>query len=159
MYWLDLVARGEAKLAQIDDLFRDVWLECCSHLSEFSTGDREVPMNARIGTVFNSVGSSLDYVYDFGSSTELVVRLSGSIEGHTRNAVQVVGRNEPPVWTCDVCGAPATDVCGECVYEGNGFCCAEHAISHECGEDLLLPVVNSPRMGVCAYTGHDWPLS
>lgn len=25
--------------------------------------------------------------------------------------------------------------------------------THECGEDMLLPVVNSPRVGMCDYTG------
>ena len=153
MYWLDLAAPREAKLEQIDKLLRNVWLECCSHLSEFSAGQREVSMATRTGDAFSSVGSRLEYVYDFGSSTELVVSLSGIIEGHPGKAVRVVARNEPPAWICDVCGAPATALCPECVYEGNGFCCAEHASSHECGEDMLLPVVNSPRMGVCAYTG------
>ena len=25
--------------------------------------------------------------------------------------------------------------------------------NHDCGEEAILPVVNSPRMGVCGYTG------
>jgi hypothetical protein len=24
---------------------------------------------------------------------------------------------------------------------------------HECGEEMLLPVVNSPRVAMCGYTG------
>jgi hypothetical protein len=37
----------------------------------------------------------------------------------------------------------------------NPFYCGAHAESeeHECGEEALLPVVNSPRMGMCGYTG------
>jgi hypothetical protein len=31
------------------------------------------------------------------------------------------------------------------------FYCDEHGADHECGEDGLMPVVDSPRMGVCAY--------
>jgi hypothetical protein len=26
---------------------------------------------------------------------------------------------------------------------------------HECGEEMLLPMANSPRAGVCGYTGQD----
>ena len=26
---------------------------------------------------------------------------------------------------------------------------------HECGAEVLLPVVNSPRVGVCGYSGLD----
>lgn len=154
MYWLDLAAAGQAKLKDVDRLLRDVWLECCGHLSDFyGGGHREVRMNARVIDALSSVGSRLRYVYDFGSSTELVVSLSGIIGGHAGNAVQVVARNDPPAWPCGVCGEPATAVCTECVYDDEGLLCADHASRHECSEEMLLPVVNSPRMGVCSYSG------
>ncbi|MBI5416950.1 hypothetical protein HZA55_03240, partial [Candidatus Poribacteria bacterium] len=47
----------------------------------------------------------------------------------------------------------ATKVCSECIYDDKGWVCDDHADTHECGEDMLLPVVNSPRIGVCAYSG------
>ncbi len=34
-----------------------------------------------------------------------------------------------------------------------GWLCDSCAEDHKCGEDMLLPVVNSPRTGVCGYTG------
>lgn len=154
MYWLDLAAAPGAKLQDVDELLRQVWLECCGHLSEFSSGGhREISMNARIRNALGSIGSRLGYVYDFGSSTELVVGLSGIVEGHSGNAVKIIARNEPPVWPSAVCGEPATAVCSERAYEDSGFLCTQHASSHECDEEMLLPVVNSPRMGVCGYTG------
>jgi len=156
MYWLDVAARPDAKLKALDDLLRGVWLECCGHLSEFSSGPRqEVGMTRTIDEVLGLSGSRLDYVYDFGSSTELVVSHSGVIEAAPEQGVRVVARNEAPAWPCDVCGRPASMLCVECVYDGRGFCCETHALEHPCGEDLLLPVVNSPRMGVCGYTGED----
>jgi len=156
MYWLDIAARPEAKLNALDGLLRGVWLECCGHLSEFSSGPRqEVGMTRTIDEVLGLSGSRLDYVYDFGSSTELVVSHSGVIEAAPEQGVRVVARNEAPAWPCDVCGRPASMLCVECVYDGRGFCCETHALEHPCGEDLLLPVVNSPRMGVCGYTGED----
>jgi len=81
------------------------------------------------------------------------VSLLGGINASSKGAVRLAARNEPPTWPCDVCGKAATAVCTQCLYEGKGFCCAGHASSHDCDEDMLLPVVNSPRMGVCGYTG------
>jgi hypothetical protein len=38
--------------------------------------------------------------------------------------------------------------------ESNTFVCARHAAEHTCAdEESFLPVVNSPRMGACGYTG------
>jgi hypothetical protein len=28
--------------------------------------------------------------------------------------------------------------------------------THKCGEDMMLPVVNSPRVGMCGYTGESY---
>ena len=153
MFWLDLAVKPEAKLKDVDRFLRRTWLECCGHMSEFyGSARRKVSMNAKISDALG-VAERLGYVYDFGSSTELVVNLSGTVEGHSKGAVRLVARNEPPTWPCDACGEPATSVCSQCLYEGHGFCCAAHASTHDCGEEALLPVVNSPRMGVCGYTG------
>ena len=40
----------------------------------------------------------------------------------------------------------------------NGMSISEIARStgHDCDEDHRLPVVNSPRCGVCGYTGTAW---
>jgi hypothetical protein len=42
-----------------------------------------------------------------------------------------------------------------CIYEKeNPFYCEEHAGDHGCEDaEMLLPVVNSPRMGMCGYAG------
>ena len=152
MFWLDLMTTPEGKLRDIDRLLRRIWLECCGHLSEFYAGaHHKIGMSTKVGDVFASIGNRLDYIYDFGSTTELVVSFSGFAKANSGSPVQLVARNEPPTWLCDVCRQAATSVCVQC-YEG-GFCCAEHADSHHCGEEMLLPVVNSPRMGVCGYTG------
>jgi hypothetical protein len=153
MFWLDVAVKREAKLKAIDGLLRRIWLECCGHMSEFSTGaHHKVSMNTKVSEALGP-GDRLGYVYDFGSSTELVVRLLGSVSASTADTVRLVARNEAPAWPCDVCGRAATVVCTQCLYEGKGFCCSAHVSSHDCGEDMLSPVVNSPRMGICGYTG------
>ncbi len=154
MYWLDIAARREAKLQELDNLLRCVWLECCGHMSEFSDSRHEtVSLKARIDEHLAVTGSRLGYVYDFGSSTELVVTHLGVVDAAAVKGARVVVRNEAPVWPCDHCGEPATMICAQCSNSGEGFCCHKHASEHECGEEMLLPVVNSPRMGVCGYTG------
>jgi hypothetical protein len=154
MFWLDLAVKSDAKLNDVDRLLRCTWLECCGHMSEFQGGARrKVSMNTKVGEALCGPAARLAYVYDFGSSTELVISLSGTVQGNSKGTVRLVARNEPPTWPCDECGETAAVVCTHCLYEGRGFRCATHAARHECGEDALLPVVNSPRMGVCGYTG------
>jgi hypothetical protein len=152
-FWLDVAVKQEGKLKDIDRFLRRIWLECCGHISEFSTGTyHTVSMNTKVSEAF-ARGDRLRYVYDFGSSTELVVRLLDVVNAPSKGTVRLAARNEPPTWPCDACGTAATAVCTQCLYEGKGFCCSAHVSSHDCGEDMLLPVVNSPRMGVCGYTG------
>jgi hypothetical protein len=154
VFWLDVAAKPLAKLKDVDRVLRSIWLECCGHMSEFYGGARrKVSMNTKVGEALRGASARLGYVYDFGSSTELVISLSGTVEGNSKGTIQLVARNEPPTWPCDECGETARTVCTQCLYDGKGFCCATHASSHDCGEDMLLPVVNSPRMGVCGYTG------
>lgn len=154
MFWIDCAARVDANLKHLDTLLRRTWLECCGHLSEFSAGNRRrIGMSVSIDKALTSAGNRVAYEYDFGSTTALVISHSGYVEAALGKPVRVVARNEPPVWACDTCGQPATDICTQCQYDERGFCCAQHATSHECGADMLLPVVNSPRMGVCGYTG------
>ena len=156
MYWLDLAVKPEATLKDVDTLLRRIWLECCGHLSEFYFGAHEqVGMSRKVDSILGAAGSRVGYVYDFGSSTELVVSHGAMVNANLGRRVTLVARNEPPVWKCVECEAPAINVCTECIYEGEGFLCSTHSEDHECGDDMFLPVVNSPRMGVCGYTGED----
>ncbi len=101
-------------------------------------------------------GSSFEHVYDFGSSTDLKLRVTDERQGRIGDEPpRLLSRNEAPAWTCEVCGAPATSICASCIDDvDNPFYCEAHAENHKCGDwAMLLPVVNSPRMGVCGYTG------
>ncbi|HKI59151.1 MAG TPA: hypothetical protein VKA00_08055 [Trueperaceae bacterium] len=162
MYWLDVEVGARRSLAQLDAFLRDIWLECCGHLSAFEIGGvrysvapddewlHERGMEARIGNVLEP-GVSFRHEYDFGSTTELKLSVKGEREGRAAGGpVRLLARNEAPGWTCDMCGAPATLIDPEASYEGGAFYCDEHA-GEATEEDLLLPVVNSPRTGVCAY--------
>ena len=166
-YWITLLARKNATLKAIDTELRYVWLECCSHLSAFtiygeeysSYPDRwttEKGMNVPLGELF-SAGLTGKYIYDYGDSTYLTFKVLDLVPYAPAGGkdIELVARNDPPDIRCSVCGKPATTICLECLDEspGDAFLCDDCFGEHECDEEMSLPVVNSPRMGQCAYTG------
>jgi len=93
------------------------------------------------------------YEYDFGSTTELALKVIEDQNMSFKKKVQLLARNEAPDIQCDHCEKPAVQICSECVCNEEGFLCKKCTADHKCGEEMLLPVVNSPRTGVCAYEG------
>ena len=153
-YWLILEARARAQLNQVDALLRRTWLECCGHMSAFRLGRQELSMRTPLMSL-GGRGSGFQYEYDFGSTTALAGKISGTREGSLgRRVVRLLARNAPLPFTCSSCAAPATIICPYCTHTGACLFCSKHAGQHECdAEDAFLPVVNSPRVGVCGYTG------
>jgi len=154
-YWIHVEARANTTFRQVDSLLRRVWLECCGHMSAFRVGREEVGMGSSVGEVFHRKRLKFEYEYDFGTTTALKGRVIGGREGSLgRSAVRLLARNDPLRWPCAECAAPATLVCAFCIYEGGCFFCKTHASRHShAREEGFLPVVNSPRMGMCGYTG------
>ncbi|HYX49716.1 MAG TPA: hypothetical protein VE843_08230, partial [Ktedonobacteraceae bacterium] len=108
------------------------------------------------------VGQKFFYEYDFGSSTELSLKVVSEREGVIQNQdeaeddIEIIARNIEPVMLCKVCGKPAKFVvAGYFNVEENAFCSRKCVKKSGEDVDMLLPVVNSPRVGVCAYTGED----
>ena len=147
-YWFYFDIPLDSTFLEIDLFLRRIWLECCDHLSEF----RGIDMDEPVGTL--PVGSKIEHVYDFGStSTTLLTILAADKREASAKAVRFLGRNLAPVFPCTVCGQPATLICDECGWEGdNPFFCENCITGHE-HDDMLIPVTNSPRMGVCGYCG------
>jgi hypothetical protein len=154
-YWLHLEARSTASLQQLDSLLRRVWLECCGHMSAFRLRESELAMRTKVGSVFDCRGLAFSYEYDFGSTTELKGQVLAVREGSLGRAPsRLLARNDPLAWACDECDCSAVIVCPFCIHEGSCLFCEVHARTHPCaGEEAYLPVVNSPRMGICAYAG------
>ncbi len=108
------------------------------------------------------VGQKFSYEYDFGSSTDLTLKVLSEREGAVQNedededTIEILARNIEPVMLCKVCGKPAKFVVGGYFdVEENAFCSKKCVKKSGEDADMLLPVVNSPRVGVCGYTGED----
>jgi hypothetical protein len=168
-YFLHLMVSGKATLGDLDDFLRGIWLECCGHLSAFTIkeeryssfpmdddffGIRERDMNVLLKDVL-APNLNFSHEYDFGSTTELELRVVSAYERVSpKEPIQILVRNEKPVFPCGACGkAEAVMVCPVCFWEEEGWLCERCASRHACGEEMLLPVVNSPRTGVCGYEG------
>jgi hypothetical protein len=179
-YWLHLEMPATTRLQHLDQFLRDIWLECCGHLSAFKIESRkraaprsledllaadpddwrdpdEVDMEEKVGNVFKP-GLKLSYEYDFGSTTYLSIKVVGEREGWVvkPNDVHVLARNDPPHIPCGRChqGA-ATIIDMENAYDNSGWLCDRCAEETDLADsDMTLPVVNSPRTGVCGYTGN-----
>jgi hypothetical protein len=159
-YWLHLEMRGGATLADLDDYLRAIWLECCGHMSMFSSGGwgtEEIEMDMRADKIFKP-GEVFIHIYDFGTESQTLIRVKGVRQGWptTQYPIALMGRNRPPEITCQECDNQASALCLECVYEYDepGTLCTTHAAEHphdDYGEPL--PLVNSPRVGLCGYVG------
>lgn len=172
-YWLFIEICESATLEYLDLFLRDIWLECCGHLSAFeingiryeSYPDNDfiwgIPaksMNCKLGSILKE-GMAIGYEYDFGSTTELTITVVNyRMKRQSKEKLTILSRNNPHVHICSECGRkPAVVICTECAWEGpeEGFLCEDCMKDHECGEDMLLDVCNSPRMGVCGYCGSE----
>lgn len=159
-FWLDLEMRGSATLKQLDDYLRAIWLECCGHLSRFAFGGWEaadIAMSRRAEQVFRP-GETLSHVYDFGTSSETKITVLGVRTGNptTKHPIALLARNLPPDIQCTECEQQAAVLCQECIHDDDrpGTLCAQHARKHpHTNYGDPLPLVNSPRAGMCGYEG------
>lgn len=178
VFWMNVVVPAEASLMMLDRFLRDIWLECCGHLSAFEiarrrynvskpdlqgmdmfgTFNQEETMDAALGKVLRK-GLSFSHEYDFGTTTTLRLKVISSGKfGKSRNAVELLARNEPPDMRCKSCGQKAVVVCAMCKWNDVGSwlckkCSKKHAETEDCEGEGFLPVVNSPRVGECGYEG------
>lgn len=159
-FWLHLEMNGTATLKQLDSYLRSIWLECCGHLSHFSEGGwegDEIPISRKIEKVFQT-GIELTHLYDYGTTSTTLIKAVNSRTGVplTRHPIYLMARNNAPVEPCVTCGEPAVWLCMDCLCEEDEWItlCEKHANEHPHFEDgNVVPLVNSPRVGMCAYDG------
>ena len=190
-YFISLWVDGETTMKKIDKFLREIWLECCGHLSAFrnpaARGNSgmgnifeaeelleagkikqyeklmeetsgEIPMSRKAKDVFYS-DLKLEYEYDFGSSTLLIVTCIAGYSFKSDKPIVLLSRNEPLEIMCETCGKkPATEICTAHGWDEDTMFCPKCAKKHakvceDFADYAAMLVVNSPRMGVCAYEG------
>jgi hypothetical protein len=170
-YWMHIEIPASHTLADLDSFLRAVWLECCWHLSQFVIaggfyssspadpddpmvaffGREEKSMKAKLYTVLK-VGEVFQHEYDFGTTTELKLKVVGERKGAVpQKGTRVLARNYAPVYPCVKCGKPA-ELFYVYEYPFDSYC-EKHAEQHASWEEGFMPIVNSPRTGECGYTG------
>jgi hypothetical protein len=152
-YWLYVDIPVEKTLSALDSFLRKIWLECCGHLSKFDDERDEIANNRKLGSF--TAGDTFLYMYDFGSTTDIAITVIGRImRKPQKGIVRLLARNIPPDFKCVGCRKAADSICLEYVepFEDK-FYCADCAEKNEDDDHPMLPVTNSPRMGVCAYDG------
>lgn len=178
-YWLIVEASENVTLNELDKFIRDIWVECCQHLSayeingisyekypsdDYMWGTSAKNMNYRLRDVVK-VGDNMSYEYDFGSTTELILNVHSYREGVRKDdGIVILSRNNPIEIICSHCGQNKAEWVNSeeyYDYDGEPFWCEECLRAESdteddedfYGEEFLLPVCNSPRMGVCGYEG------
>ncbi|HXK40327.1 MAG TPA: hypothetical protein VJ837_05855 [Candidatus Paceibacterota bacterium] len=116
IFWMDVEMRANSTLEKLDDFLRREWLECCGHLSDFDidginysvTTSYEMgplsvfadptdrTMKVKLGEILRK-GSRFQHTYDFGTSTELKLRVVDERQGRIgRESVRLLSQNEAP---------------------------------------------------------------
>lgn len=159
-YFLYILADGEAKIKDVDQFLRDIWLDCCGHMSEFHfKGGGKLSKSKMLNEVLEK-NDVVEYEYDFGSTTYLQMKVIEEFSVKSPKKIYLLTRNEPLEIYCHLCNQnPATQICTihQWEEEPHMFCeeCApKHAeVCSDFEDYATMPIVNSPRMGECGYVG------
>ncbi len=154
--------KNKSKGGGMWDLFEAQKLLMKGKRKEYETfmeeANGEIPMSRKAKMTLTK-NMKIEYKYDFGSTTSLVLIVVGEYPVKADKKIILLSRNEPPEILCETCGKePATTLCSVCLgHEETAFCkkCGKlhEKTCNDFADYAAMPVVNSPRMGVCAYEG------
>ena len=118
-YWLIIQIKENATLDDLDRFIRDIWVECCGHLSvfeidgvsyerepddDFGWGEPAKSTNHTLKQVLTT-GMIFNYEYNFGSTTEIMVKVLDHYSAQKQNEkIVILSRNNPPEFACSICG-------------------------------------------------------
>ena len=77
-YWLVIEAKANAQLRHVDAVLRQLWLECCGHMSAFRLGRRELAMTTATAIAFARAASKVEYEYAWKQSRGQLKKHKGS---------------------------------------------------------------------------------
>lgn len=168
-FWMYISIEKNAKLKDLDKFIRDVWVECCGHLSCFKIKDKIYGENRIADDIWNDYNGDLnmriknlvqiknifEYEYDFGSTTYITIKVIDEFSDiKTKNNIEILARNNEPIVKCNDCGEKAKYEF-EDGYEGISKCLCDECIkNYDQSEDNYIEEIecaNSPRFGICDY--------
>lgn len=140
-YWLIIEISENATLEELDQFIRDVWVECCGHLSMFEIngiryeidpepdyfwGPPAKSMKCKLREVLEE-GIAFSYDYDFGSTTELLLNVHSYRTGKQKqDEITILSRNNPLDLRCSICGENKADWVNPMgFYDGTPLWCEE----------------------------------
>lgn len=151
-YCIYLSIDGTLGLIYIDKFIRDIWVECCGHLSGFKIRGsfyQDHSMNTKLNNILN-IDEKFEYEYDFGSTTHLILEVVDIIQVPSSfSQIEIIARNYEINHECEICGAEAKYF----NYGKDEWEC-KNCIDKD--DDMIseFDYCNSPRDGVCCYEGH-----
>lgn len=171
-YWAHLEVPGDATLHALDGYLRELWLECCGHLSQFEIRGRtyalgadlfdggadpfgdfdDASMDVDIGDVL-SPGQEARHIYDMGSTTELVVRCLEERADGGDGDHPAAGPKRATAHRLRGVRSAGDDHLRRMPLGRSRHLCGACASEHACDDEMYLPLTNSPRSGVCGYVG------
>ena len=151
-YCIYLSIDGTLGLVHIDQFIRDIWVECCGHLSGFRIRGKfyqDHSMNTRLNDILD-IDEKFEYEYDFGSTTYLNLEVVDIIQvSSSFSQIEIIARNHDIKHECETCGKEAKFF----NYENDKWEC-ENCIDENNDMISEIEYCNSPRDGVCGYEGH-----
>jgi hypothetical protein len=171
-YYMYALFDASSTFSDIDIFLKEMWVECCGHLSGFSNLNSQIKIkNSTLISKYPNQSTFL-YEYDYGSTTqvffEFIEILNLNKKTKTKQPIELLLRNDPPYIKCYSC-----DKNSVFYYEDMSFCredsygfylekpkeIKETKVIKKTKEpkeiriqkEYLLPILNSPRSGVCGY--------
>lgn len=181
-YWMIIEANEKTMLKEIDTFLREIWLgneQCLSIFKiknikyKYISGGNLLyiePEQSMYHTLKNvlSVGETFDYIYGENKTTKIELMVFSHRIGRRDEEEDIVllSRNIPPKKICYKCKKNDASWVDPIMYslDGDAFWCDE--CKKKVGEDELIlqmeyienlvPIYNSPRIGIGDYEGSDF---
>lgn len=172
-YWIYVQIKETATLKDLDTFLRNIWLECCGHLSAFEINkihyeddidddyfglcrrDIRDMGKTKLKDILD-VGLVFKHEYDFGSTTRLKLTVVEKYKSSdTANNIILLARNNISNYKCEKCEEKANYLAIDYEYGSYGYFCQKCIEEYEDTDVYIFPITNSPRMGVCGYCGEN----